>query len=194
MRRLVFATNNAHKLREVRDLLEGYAEILSLNDIGCQVEIPEHGLTLEDNAWAKANYVYCNFGYDCFADDTGLEIDTLGGKPGVRSARYAGEECDAGKNIRKVLEELRDAPDRTARFRTVICLIVEGEEHYFEGVAEGRIIEEKRGAEGFGYDPVFYLPGADQTMAQLPPEVKNRISHRARALRAIIPKMVSAIA
>lgn len=186
MRRLVFATNNAHKLREVRDLLEGYAEILGLNDIGCQVEIPEHGRTLEDNAWIKANYVYCNFGYDCFADDTGLEIDALGGKPGVRSARYAGEECDAGKNIRKVLEELRDAPDRTARFRTVICLIVEGEEHYFEGVAEGRIIEEKRGAEGFGYDPVFLPDGYKETFAEMPLPLKNSISHRGRAIAALI--------
>jgi XTP/dITP diphosphohydrolase len=186
LRKLVFATNNPHKLGEVRTILQDYAEVVGLRDIGCYNEIPENGETLEENAAIKARYVQCTFGLDCFADDTGLEIDTLGGKPGVRSARYAGEDCNASNNIVKILEELSGESNRKARFRTVICLIEDGAEKYFEGSVEGRIIDEKRGNEGFGYDPVFVPNGYATTFAEMTPEEKNRISHRGRAIAALM--------
>jgi XTP/dITP diphosphohydrolase len=186
MRRLVFATNNAHKLGEVRSILEGSAEVLGLRDIGCSEDIPENGETLEDNAWIKARYVHCKYGIDCFADDTGLEIEALGGRPGVRSARYAGEDCNADNNIKKVLEELKGETNRKARFRTVICLIEDGSENYFEGIVEGRIIDEKRGKEGFGYDPVFIPDGYSTTFAEMPLDAKNSISHRGRAIASLM--------
>jgi len=186
MRKLVFATNNRHKLNEIRSLLHGQYEILSLLDIGCTVEIPETGDTLEENSSIKARHVYREYGMDCFADDTGLEIEALGGRPGVFSARYAGEDCNPENNLIKVLSELEGKSNRKARFRTVICLIEKGEEYFFEGVANGKIIEEKRGAEGFGYDPVFVPEGLDTTFAEMPLAVKNTISHRAKAMRELI--------
>lgn len=186
MKKLVFATNNLHKLDEVRSVLDERIEVLSLKDIGCWEEIPEDGDTLEENASIKARYVFCQYGHDCFADDTGLEIDALNGRPGVHSARYAGEDCIAENNIRKVLEEMNDRPDRKARFRTVICLIENGQEKYFEGVAEGRIIEELRGSKGFGYDPVFVPDGHSDTFAEMTPELKNKISHRGFATEKLI--------
>ena len=186
MRRLVFATNNAHKLGEVRSILEGSAEVLGLRDIGCTEDIPENGETLEDNAWIKARYVHCKYGIDCFADDTGLEIEALGGKPGVRSARYAGEDCNADNNIIKVLDELKGENNRKARFRTVICLIEDGRDNYFEGIVEGRIIDEKRGKEGFGYDPVFIPDGFTETFAEMSFDAKNNISHRGRAIASLM--------
>ena len=155
MKKLVFATNNPHKLEEIRHLAGESFQILSLKEIGCHDEIPEDADTLEGNASAKAWYVFDRFGLDCFADDTGLEIKALNGRPGVRSARYAGLEGDARKNTRKVLAELKGVAERESRFRTVISLILNGEEHLFEGVVEGTILESERGTEGFGYDPVF---------------------------------------
>jgi XTP/dITP diphosphohydrolase len=186
MRKLVFATNNRHKLNEIRSLLQGQYEILSLLDIGCTVEIPETGDTLEENSRIKARHVYQEYGMDCFADDTGLEIEALGGRPGVFSARYAGEDCNPENNIIKVLDELEGKSNRKARFRTVICLIEKGEEYFFEGVVNGKIIEEKRGGEGFGYDPVFVPEGHDTTFAEMPLAAKNTISHRAKAMRELI--------
>jgi XTP/dITP diphosphohydrolase len=186
MKKLVFATNNPHKLEEIRNILKNDFEILGLKDIGCLVDIPEDGMTLEDNALIKARYVHCEFGFDCFADDTGLEIEALDGRPGVHSARYAGEDCNADNNIRKVLSELEGKENKKARFRTVICLIENGEECYFEGAVDGTIISEKRGGGGFGYDPVFVPAGFQSTFAEMPLAEKNEISHRGRATQKLI--------
>jgi XTP/dITP diphosphohydrolase len=186
MERLVFATNNAHKLKEVRDLAGDQIEVLSLKDIGCYDEIPEDADTLEGNASLKAWHVYRKFGEDCFADDTGLEIESLGGRPGVKSARYAGEDCIPANNIRKVLEELKDESNRKARFRTVISLIISGKEIQFEGIVEGVILHELRGKDGFGYDPVFLPDDYNRSFAEMTLEEKNRISHRARAFEKLI--------
>ncbi|MDD4107539.1 MAG: non-canonical purine NTP diphosphatase [Prolixibacteraceae bacterium] len=184
--RLVFATNNKHKLKELQSLLGGRFELLSLEDAGCNEELAEDQDTLEGNARQKALYVYENYHYPCFADDTGLEIDSLNGAPGVYSARYAGEEKDSEANMNKVLEQLDKINNRTARFRTVIALIIDGREEYFEGVAEGEIIREKRGTNGFGYDPVFMPAGYDQTFAEMDLSVKNSISHRGMAVRKLV--------
>jgi XTP/dITP diphosphohydrolase len=186
MKKLVFATNNPHKLDEIRNILKDRFEILALKDIGCMVDIPENGLTLEDNASIKARYVHCEYGLDSFADDTGLEIDSLGGRPGVHSARYAGEDCNADNNIKKILSELEEQENWKARFRTVICLIENGQERFFEGTVDGTIIPEKRGKGGFGYDPVFVPEGFQSTFAEMPLDVKNKISHRARATEKLI--------
>jgi XTP/dITP diphosphohydrolase len=186
MKKLVFATNNPHKLEEIRTILKGHFEVSGLKDIGCLVDIPENGLTLEENASIKARYIHCEYGYDCFADDTGLEIEALNGRPGVHSARYAGEDCIADNNIRKILSELEGHQNRRARFRTVICLIENGVEHYFEGTVEGKIISEKRGQAGFGYDPVFVPEGYRSTFAEMPLNEKNHISHRGRATQKLI--------
>ena len=186
MRKLVFATNNSHKLKEIRSILTDKIEILSLADIGCQADIPEEGSTLEDNAWIKARYVYCEYGLDCFADDTGLEIEALDGRPGIRSARYAGEDCIADNNVRKVLEEMKGNDNRSARFRTVICLIENGLENYFEGIVNGQIILEKKGLNGFGYDPIFIPEGYTTTFAEMPISEKNKISHRGIATEKLI--------
>jgi len=186
MKKLVFATNNKHKLQEIRSILDGKIEILSLQDIGCLADIPETGETLEENARIKAFFVHSQYGMDCFADDTGLEIEALDGRPGVHSARYAGEECIAGNNIEKVLRELQGQSNRHARFRTVICLIENGEENYFEGIVEGNIIDEKRGQDGFGYDPVFVPEGYQTTFAEMPLGEKNKISHRGHATAKLI--------
>jgi len=184
--KLVFATNNAHKLIEIREIIpEGY-EILGLKDIGCHTDIPETANTLEGNADLKAFYVYKNFGSDCFADDTGLEVEALDGKPGVFSARYAGEEGNADKNIVKLLEELQDKQNKKARFRTVISLVLNGKAIHFEGIVKGSIIRDRKGHEGFGYDPVFIPEGYDQTFAEMDLDLKNTISHRGRATRKLI--------
>lgn len=186
MRKLVFATNNAHKLEEIRAILGEKVEILSLKDIHCDTDIPETADTLEGNAALKAEFIYEHYGLDCFADDTGLEVEALGGAPGVYSARYAGGEGhDSEANMKKLLKELSGETNRKAQFRTAICLIEGGEKHLFEGVVKGEIIEEKRGNSGFGYDPVFVPEGFEQTFAELGAEVKNQISHRARAVQCL---------
>ena len=191
--RIVFATNNQHKLQEIRQILGDSIEVLSLKDIGCDVDIPETGQTLEENARLKARYVYDHYYMDVFADDTGLEVDALDGRPGVYSARYAGGEGhDSEANMTKLLAELGENNNRKARFRTVIALIQKkdvcpcgctsiAQEHLFEGIVEGDITRERSGAEGFGYDPIFRPEGYDKTFAELGLEIKNHISHRARA-------------
>lgn len=191
--KIVFATNNQHKLQEIREILGDQFEILSLADIGCHEDIPETGNTLEANAHQKAEYVFDHYHIDCFADDTGLEVDALGGAPGVHSARYAeGTDHNSKANMAKLLRELGDNDNRKARFRTVISLIqMEGgnpvcsREYQFEGVVEGRIDREKHGSEGFGYDPVFIPEGYDKSFAELGEEIKNQISHRARAVKKL---------
>ena len=193
--RIVFATNNAHKLSEIRQILGNDIEILSLADIGCHEDIPETADTLEGNALQKAQYVYDHYHLSCFADDTGLEVDALGGEPGIYSARYAGDGHDSEANMQKLLQKLGENNNRKARFRTVIALIEKEEDEnvtepaektsFFEGIVEGQIIREKRGQEGFGYDPIFQPDGYDETFAQLGLEIKNRISHRARAVEKL---------
>lgn len=185
MKKIVFATNNKHKLDEIRKITDGSLQILSLADIHCEDEIEETGTTLEENALLKARYVKKKYGYDCFADDTGLEVDALGGAPGVYSSRYAGEACNPADNMIKLLHELAGVKNRNARFRTVIALLIGNEKHFFEGVINGKIIEERRGEAGFGYDPVFVPEGMDLTFAELGNDVKNQISHRALATRQL---------
>lgn len=194
--KIVFATNNKNKLSEIREILGSSFEVMSLADIGCHEDIPETGDTLLDNAIQKSRYVFEKYGYDCFADDTGLEVDALDGEPGVHSARYAeGTDHDSNANMDKLLRKLGDETHRTARFRTVISLLQKQESgdgagegsvlHIFEGKVEGSIICEKRGAEGFGYDPIFMPEGYDKTFAELGLDVKNQISHRARAVKKL---------
>lgn len=186
IKKLVFATNNAHKLDEIRAILGDKIEVLSLKDINCDADIPETADTLEGNAALKAEYIYNNYGLDCFADDTGLEVEALGGAPGVYSARYAGGDGhDSEANMRKLLKELDGKQNRKAQFRTAICLIEQGEEHLFEGIVKGSIIEQKRGASGFGYDPVFMPEGYEETFAEMGNAEKNKISHRARAVEKL---------
>jgi len=182
MKQLVFATNNLHKLEEVRAILGESVVLLSLNDIECRADIPETSDTLEGNALLKARYVAENFGYDCFADDTGLEVGALNNAPGVFSARYAGENKDSAANMKKVLTELTGKTDRSARFRTVVAFIGNGKEFLFDGTVNGKIIETPRGQAGFGYDPIFVPDGFSDTFAEMNSEEKNRISHRARAV------------
>ena len=185
-RKLVFATNNAHKLEEVAAILGDQVELLSLNDIGCQADIPETAETLEGNALLKSSYIYKNYHLDCFADDTGLEVEALNGAPGVYSARYAGGEGhDAQANMLKLLHELDGKENRKAQFRTAISLILDGKEYLFEGVIKGEIIKEKRGDSGCGYDPVFMPEGYDRTFAELGNDIKNQISHRALAVQKL---------
>ena len=185
-KRLVFATNNAHKLEEIRAILGNSIEILSLADIHCHADIPETADTLEGNARQKSRYVYEHYGLDCFADDTGLEVESLGGAPGVYSARYAdGQGHDSQANMNKLLKEMEEKNDRKAQFRTIISLIEKGEERQFEGIVEGQITREKRGESGFGYDPIFQPDGYETTFAELGSDIKNRISHRARAVAAL---------
>ena len=201
--KIVFATNNQHKLSEIRSILGDSIEVLSLKDIGCDVDIPETGITLEENALQKAQYIYDHYHISCFADDTGLEVDALDGAPGVYSARYASMAGDSGQmshdseaNMARLLKELGNNNNRKARFRTVIALIQKKdvcpcgctsikEIHKFEGIVEGEIIRERRGGEGFGYDPIFQPDGYDQTFAELGMEIKNHISHRARATQKL---------
>ena len=184
-RKLVVATNNAHKLEEISAILGDEMELLSLKDIQCFDEIPETSDTLEGNARQKAEYIYRNYRMDCFADDTGLEVEALGGAPGVFSARYAGDGHDSEANMQKLLQELKGKENRKAQFRTAICLIMEGKEYQFEGIVKGEIIKEKRGGAGFGYDPIFTPEGHNLTFAELGNEIKNTISHRARAVEAL---------
>ncbi len=183
---IVFATNNKHKVREISDLLDKNFTILSLADLNITEEIPEEAETLEENALFKARYVHEKTGLNVFADDTGLEVSALGGAPGVYSARYAGEGRSFDDNIEKLLREMQNATDRSARFRTVIALILNGTEYLFEGTVEGEIIRERRGDDGFGYDPVFLAAGYDRTFAEIPLGEKNRISHRAKAVRHLL--------
>lgn len=192
MKKLVFATNNPYKLEEIRAILGSKLEILSLADIGCDADIPETAETLEGNALIKAHYVYDNYKLDCFADDTGLEVDALHGLPGVHTARYAyPDRHDPEANMIKLLEALRENNDRNARFRTVIALIEKGKEHLFEGVVEGVIAREKSGTQGFGYDPVFIPEGNSKTFAELGEDIKNTISHRARAVQKLAEYLAS---
>ena len=195
--KIVFATNNQHKLDEIRSILGEKFEVVSLSDLGCNEEIPETGKTLEENARQKAQYVYDHYHVSCFADDTGLEVDALGGAPGVYSARYAGGEGhDSEANMTKLLKELGNNNNRKARFRTVIALIEKKDVcpcgctsiklvHQFEGIVNGEIIRERRGGEGFGYDPIFQPEGYDKTFAELGVDIKNTISHRARATQKL---------
>lgn len=200
--KIVFATNNQHKLDEIRNILGKDIEIVSLNEIGCHEEIPETGKTLEENAWQKANYIFNKYGLSCFADDTGLEVDALNGAPGVFSARYAGGEGhDSEANMQKLLRELAENNNRKARFRTVIALILKDESRgtgderreTFEGIVEGHIAHEKSGAEGFGYDPIFVPDGYNQSFAELGIDIKNQISHRARAVKKLAEYFNSSI-
>jgi len=183
--KIVFATNNKHKLDEVRKIVAGKIEIVSLEEIGCHDDIPETADTLEGNALLKANYIKNKFGLDCFADDTGLEVEALNNAPGVYSARYAGIAHDSEANMKKLLIELEGKENRKAHFRTAIALIRENETHLFEGIVNGRIGTEKKGENGFGYDPVFIPEGYTQTFAELGDEIKNNISHRAEAVRKL---------
>ena len=183
--KLVFATNNKHKLDEMRAILGDKVELLSLADIDCHDDIPETADTLEGNALIKARHIYNKYGCSCFADDTGLEVDALGGEPGVYSARYAGESNDSEANMRKLLSNLTGKTDRNAQFRTVIALIIDGEEKLFDGVVRGAIAEQRMGTAGFGYDPIFVPEGFAESFAQMPAEQKNSMSHRARAAAAL---------
>ena len=183
---LLFATNNKHKIREISELLDDSFKILGLSDVNITEDIPEDAETLAENALFKAKFVHDRTGMNVFADDTGLEVDALGGAPGVYSARYAGEGRSFDDNINKLLMELRDAENRRARFRTVIALLLDGSEYFFEGTVEGEIISERRGNGGFGYDPVFLAEGYDRTFAEIPLSEKNKISHRAKAMRKLL--------
>ena len=184
--KIVFATNNPNKLKEIQSLIPKEIEIISLNEIGYNEDIPETGDTLEANAFQKAHYIKDNFNYDCFADDTGLEIDELNGGPGVYSARYAGPERNANANMNKVLNELKGKKNRKAQFRTAIALILKGEEHLFEGKVEGYISKDKQGNEGFGYDPIFIPENDIRSFAQMSMQEKGAISHRGRAVKKLV--------
>ena len=183
--KLVFATNNKHKLEEMRAILGDKVELLSLAEIGCFDDIPETADTLEGNALIKARYIYEKYAVSCFADDTGLEVEALDGAPGVYSARYAGESNDAEANMNKLLHNLTGKSNRNAQFRTVIALIIEGEERLFEGIVRGTIAEERQGKEGFGYDPIFIPEGCNESFAQMTAAEKNSMSHRSRAAAAL---------
>ncbi len=183
---IVFATNNEHKLRELQQILRNKVKLLSLSDINCFEDIPETSPTIEENSMQKADYVRDKYKTDCFADDTGLEIEALNGRPGVYSARYAGDEKDMDKNIEKILFELENLNNKNARFKTVISLILNGEKHQFEGIVNGKIIKDKKGESGFGYDPVFVPKGYDITFAEMDTELKNKISHRGIAVQKLV--------
>ena len=185
MKDLVFATHNAHKLEEIRAILKEY-NILGLNDINCHTDIIEDASTLEGNAIIKANFVTNNYNINCFADDTGLEVEALDGAPGVYSARYAGENCSYQDNVIKLLDALKDIENRKARFRTVIALNLDGRQYTFEGIVNGIITKEQHGEKGFGYDPIFLPDGYNMTFAEMPLEIKNKISHRGIATQKLI--------
>ena len=186
MKKIIFATNNPHKLLEVQALLGDQLEIVSLKELGFEGDIPETGKTLEENASQKSHFIHDRYGLDCFADDTGLEVDALGGAPGVYSARYAGEKASYDENVTKLLQELEGEQNRAARFKTVVSLILDGKEYLFEGKVEGRILKQRSGGGGFGYDPVFQPEGYNETFAQMPSDLKNRISHRGKAVAQLI--------
>ncbi len=191
MRKIVFATNNQHKLEEVRSMIGSYFEVLSLRDIDCNEEIPENGSTFEVNAISKARYIKDNYGYDCFADDSGLEVKALNNAPGVYSARYAGEPSNSQRNIEKLMREMQGKEERLARFRTCIAYISDREKEIFEGCVEGYIIDTLRGFNGFGYDPLFIPCGYDITFAEMSSDEKNKISHRAIAVQKLIEYLLS---
>lgn len=184
--KLVFASNNTNKIKEIQSILNGSIQLLSLDEIGCHEEIPETADTIEGNAILKANYVTEKFGYDCFADDTGLEVTALDGEPGVYSARYAGEQRNADDNMNKLLNALKDKSDRSAQFKTVIALNLNGQQHLFTGIAKGEITLNKTGNQGFGYDPIFQPENYTETFAELPLETKNKIGHRGKATQQLI--------
>jgi XTP/dITP diphosphohydrolase len=184
--KLVFASNNLNKIKEIQSILNGSIQLLSLEDIGCHEEIPETADTIEGNAVLKADYVTQKYGYDCFADDTGLEVASLNGEPGVYSARYAGEQRNADDNMNKLLIALKDKSDRSAQFKTVIALNLNGEQHLFTGLAKGEITFSKAGNHGFGYDPIFQPENYSETFAELSSDIKNKISHRAKATQQLI--------
>ena len=184
--KLVFATNNLNKLAEVQEMLPNPIELLSLKDINCFDEIEETALTLNGNAKLKANYITQKFGYNCFADDTGLEVDGLEGKPGVYSARFAGEPSNSEKNIQKILSELENKTNRKAQFRTVICLNIDENQYLFEGTCKGEILTRKQGGKGFGYDPIFKPEGYSTSFAEMSSEEKNKISHRGIAIQKLV--------
>ncbi|OXA97972.1 non-canonical purine NTP pyrophosphatase [Flavobacterium oncorhynchi] len=184
--KLVFASNNLNKIKEIQSILNGSIQLLSLEDIGCHEEIPETADTIEGNAILKADYVTEKYGYDCFADDTGLEVKALNGEPGVYSARYAGEQKNADDNMNKLLDALKNEEDRSAQFKTVIALNLNGAQHLFTGLAKGTITLNKTGNHGFGYDPIFQPTNYNETFAELSAEVKNKISHRAKATEQLI--------
>lgn len=183
---LVFASNNPNKIKEIQLLLPNEITILSLEEIGCFEDIPETAPTIEGNAILKANYVTEKYGYSCFADDTGLEVAALNGEPGVYSARYAGEQRNADDNMNKLLANLADKENRNAQFKTVICLNLDGNQHLFEGIIKGKIINEKIGSEGFGYDPIFIPNGYSKTFAEMPIAEKSKISHRGLAVEKLV--------
>ena len=184
--KLVFASNNKNKIQEIQALVPNIIQIVSLEEIGCTEDIPETADTIEGNAILKANYVTEKYGFDCFADDTGLEVDALNGAPGVYSARYAGEQKDANDNMDKLLSELKDESNRKANFKTVIALNLNGKQNLFTGIINGKIIEEKIGTNGFGYDPIFVADGYEKTFAELTMEEKSTISHRGIAVKELI--------
>jgi XTP/dITP diphosphohydrolase len=183
--KLVFATNNLNKLKEVQEMLSNSIEILSLKDINCFDDVDETETTLEGNAKLKADYITNNFGYNCFADDTGLEVASLGGKPGVYSARFAGEPANSENNMQKLLTNLEPKENRKAQFRTAICLNLDGKQFLFEGICKGEILKEKQGKEGFGYDPIFKPEGFSESFARMNSEKKNKISHRGIAIQKL---------
>ncbi|MDQ3193236.1 MAG: non-canonical purine NTP diphosphatase [Bacteroidota bacterium] len=183
---LVFATNNKNKIKEVAAILNQDIKIISLEEINCNEEIPETSPTIEGNALQKARYIYKNYGFNCFADDTGLEVEALNGRPGVYSARYAGETKDSQDNMNKLLQELKDITNRNARFKTVVALVLDGKEYTFEGIVNGEIAENKEGETGFGYDPIFKPKGYSITFAQMDAKEKNKISHRAIAINKMV--------
>lgn len=190
MRTLVFATNNPHKTREVEQILGGRFAVKTLKEIGCDVDIPETADTLEGNALIKARYVKEHYGFDCFSEDTGLEVTALGGAPGVHTARYAGEQRSADDNNALLLQNLVDKADRSAQFRTIIALIMDGQEVLLEGICKGHIAPQKQGDGGFGYDPVFVPEGYEETFATLGEDIKNKISHRGRAMEKLVKKLL----
>lgn len=186
IKELIFASGNRNKTDEIQSMLGSGIRLLSLKDLGFEGEIEEHGSTLQANAAIKARFVREKFGKDCFADDTGLEVFALGMRPGVHSARYAGNPGNAESNIKKLLSEMEGITDRRARFRTVFCLLLKGEEHYFEGIVDGKIASEPKGSQGFGYDPVFIPEGETHSFAEMSKEEKNKLSHRGKALRQLV--------
>lgn len=190
-KKFVFATNNAHKLQEVTAILGERIELLSMKDINCQTDIPETADTLEGNALLKARFIFENYQMDCFADDTGLEVEALNGAPGVYSARYAGDDHNSEANMKKLLRDMEGVENRKARFRTVFALIVDGKEHLFEGIVKGEIIKTRRGTSGFGYDPIFIPEGYTQTFAEMGNDLKNKISHRALATNKLCRFLMS---
>ena len=185
MHKLVFATNNSHKISEVSAILGSEFNLLNLKEVGIFTDLPENENTIEGNALSKARFVYEKSGNDCFADDTGLFVDSLKGEPGVYSARYAGEECNSEENIKKLLHNIEGKSSRKAHFKTIVALIIGGREYAFEGIINGEILTEKRGNKGFGYDPVFRPEGYSLSFAEMSPDLKNKISHRALAIKAL---------